>query len=87
MFSQSLKNKLAAAAVYGDLKKLKKSLDYNEYGGAPHYGGGQAVFKIHGSAKASTVKSALRLTRDYAQSGFVDKIAQAVKPQGERQDG
>ena len=87
VFSQSLKNKLAAAAVYGDLKKLKKSLDYNEYGGAPIMGAAKPVFKIHGSAKASTVKSALRLTRDYAQSGFVDKIAQAVKPQGERQDG
>ena len=36
------------------------------------------VFKIHGSAKASTVKSALRLTRDYAQSGIISQIGEAV---------
>ena len=80
VFTQSLKNKLAAAAVYGDMKQLKKSMDYNEYGGAPIIGAAKPVFKIHGSAKASTVKNALRLTRDYAQSGFVEQIAQAVAP-------
>lgn len=36
------------------------------------------MFKIHGSAKASTVKNALRLTRDYAQSGIIEEIARAV---------
>ena len=36
------------------------------------------VFKIHGSAKAATVKSALRLTRDYAQSGIISQIGEAV---------
>ncbi len=37
-------------------------MDYNEYGGAPIMGVAKPVFKIHGSAKASTVKNALRLT-------------------------
>ena len=36
------------------------------------------VFKIHGSAKASTVESALRLARDYAQSGIIAQIGEAV---------
>ena len=35
VFMGSLKGKLAAAMVYNDLKKMKKELDYNEYGGAP----------------------------------------------------
>ena len=79
MFQKSVKNKLAAGMVYGDMKALKKQIDYNEYGGAPIMGATKPVFKIHGSAKASTVKSALRLTRDYTQSGFTDEIGRIIK--------
>ena len=78
VFMGSMKGKLAAAMVYNDLKKMKKELDYNEYGGAPIMGCAKPVFKIHGSAKASTVKSAWRLTRDYAQSGIIAQIGEAV---------
>lgn len=78
VFMGSVKSRLAAAMVYNDLKKMKKELDYNEYGGAPIMGCAKPVFKIHGSAKASTVKSALRLTRDYAQSGIIAQIGEAV---------
>jgi len=83
VFSKSLKNKLAASMVYGDLKGLKKQMDYNEYGGAPIMGAAKPVFKIHGSAKAATVKNALRLTRDYTQSGFAEEVARALKNRGE----
>ena len=78
VFMGNMKGKLAAAVVYNDLKKMKKQLDYNEYGGAPIMGCAKPVFKIHGSAKASTVKSALKLTRDYAQSGIISQIGEAV---------
>ena len=78
VFMGNMKGKLAAAMVYNDLKKMKKQLDYNEYGGAPIMGCAKPVFKIHGSAKASTVKSALKLTRDYAQSGIISQIGEAV---------
>lgn len=79
VLSSGVKNKLAAAMVYGDLKGLKKQMDYNEYGGAPIMGAAKPVFKIHGSAKAATVKNALRLTKEYTQSGFVEEIAKALK--------
>ncbi len=79
VFAKNVKNKLAASLVYGDLKGLKKQMDYNEYGGAPIMGASKPVFKIHGSAKASTVKNALRLTRDYTASGFVGEIARVLK--------
>lgn len=81
VLTSGLKNKLAAAMVYQDMKQLKKHMDYNEYGGAPIMGTQKPVFKIHGSAKASTVKSALRLTRDYTRSGFLEDIARAVGKQ------
>lgn len=79
VFQKSLKNKLAAGMVYGDMKALKKQIDYNEYGGAPIMGAAKPVFKIHGSAKAATVKNALRLTRDYIQSGFTEEIGRVLK--------
>lgn len=78
VLSSGLKNKLAAAVIYKDMKALKKHMDYNEYGGAPIMGAQKPVFKIHGSAKASTVKNALRLTRDYTKSGIIADIAAAV---------
>ena len=79
VFQKSLKNKLAAGMVYGDMKALKKQIDYNEYGGAPIMGAAKPVFKIHGSAKAATVKNALRPTRDYTQSGFTEEIGRVLK--------
>ena len=79
VFKKNLKNKVAAGMIYGDMKALKKQVDYNEYGGAPIMGATKPVFKIHGSAKAATVKNALRLTRDYTQSGFTGEIARILK--------
>lgn len=79
IFTKSLKNKLAAAVVLKDMNGLKKSMDYNEYGGAPIMGASKPIYKIHGSAKAVTVKNALRLTKNYVNSGFVDKVADSFK--------
>lgn len=81
VFTKNLKNKLAAAAVYSDMKALKKQLDYNEYGGAPILGCSKPVFKVHGSAKATTLKSAIALCAKYAESNIIGEIAAAVSAQ------
>lgn len=78
IFTKSLKNKLAAAAVMGDMRELKKSVDYHEHGGAPIMGATKPVFKIHGSAQDKTVLSALKLTKAYVESGVVEKIAETL---------
>ena len=79
VFGKSLKNKLAAAAVYNDLKEMKKEVDYNEYGGAPILGCSKPVFKVHGSAKAKTLKSAIALCAKYAETNIIEEIAAAVQ--------
>ncbi len=79
VFTNGLFNKLAAAIVLKDMKRLKKEIDYNEYGGAPIMGASKPVFKIHGSAKAETVKSALMLMKKYIDSGVIHDINDAVK--------
>lgn len=84
VFKKNLKTKLAAAAVLPEMKELKKSMDYNEYGGAPILGASKPVFKIHGSAKAKTVVSALKLTKAYAETNIIDDISAAVKGSGRK---
>ncbi|MEG1427490.1 MAG: phosphate acyltransferase PlsX [Oscillospiraceae bacterium] len=78
VFKKNLLTKLAAAMILKDVKELKKSMDYNEYGGAPIMGAVKPVFKIHGSAKAQTVKNALALTKCYVESGIIEDIKLAA---------
>ena len=78
VFTKNVKTKLAAAMVLADMKELKKSVDYNEYGGAPVMGAAKPVFKVHGSAKADTVKNAFRLTMQYVEQDVIQKISDKI---------
>ena len=79
VFTKSLKNKLAAAMVLGDMKSFKKSMDYNEYGGAPLMGTRKPVFKAHGSSTEQTFYNALRLTKEYVESNAIEYIKEAIE--------
>ena len=74
VFKKSLLNKLGAAVMLKDLNEIKKSMDHNEYGGAPFLGVKKPVFKAHGSGKAITICNAIRLTREFVQSDVIGKI-------------
>lgn len=78
MFSDSTKGKLAAAMVMKDLKTLKTHFDYNRYGGAPILGSSKPVFKAHGSAKAVTVKNAIRLSVEYVKANAIEEISSSL---------
>ena len=79
IFTSSLKNKLAAGLVLSDINKLKKELDYNEYGGAAIIGASRPVFKAHGSSKARTIKIAIRICRDYVSADAISEISKAIQ--------
>lgn len=81
VFTKNPKNKMATALLLGDMTALKKSMDYNEYGGAPVIGASKPVFKVHGSAKARTVESALRLTKAYVEKNVTEEIKRAISDQ------
>ncbi len=74
VFKKNIKNTLATAFMLGDINDLKKSLDHNEYGGAPFLGVKKPVFKAHGSSKAITICNAIRLTREFVASDVISKI-------------
>ena len=78
IFMGSFLNKIAAAIVLNDMKKLKKTMDYNEYGGAPIMGCAKPVFKAHGSAKAKTFYNALRLTKAYVAGDVIGEITRSI---------
>lgn len=78
MFADSTKGKLAAAMVMKDLKALKTHFDYNRYGGAPILGSSKPVFKAHGSAKAITVKNAIRLSVEYVRANAIEEISSSL---------
>lgn len=78
MFTKNMKTKLAAAMVMSDLKVMKQQFDYNEYGGSPIMGVSKPVFKAHGSAKAKTIKSAIRLTKQYVEGNVTKEITNLI---------
>lgn len=58
-FTANLQSKLAAALLMPQLRKLKKRLDYEEYGGAPLLGIDGVCIKAHGSSGARAIRSAI----------------------------
>ena len=79
IFTKGIKNKLAAAMVLSDMKKMKKEFDYNEYGGAPILGCSKPVFKAHGSSNAKTFKNAIRLTKQYVDGDVIGAITKSLE--------
>ena len=79
VFKKNLKNKLAAAVILKDLNAVKKSLDYNEYGGAPFLGVKKPVFKAHGSSTALTFKNAIGQLVSFINADVIEKISSGLE--------
>ena len=79
VFMKNMKTKLAGALVRKDMTELKKSMDYDEVGGAPVLGCAKPVFKAHGSSNAKTIKNAIRVTIDYVNNNVICAISEALK--------
>lgn len=78
VLSKNIKTKFAASLILPDIKRMKKDIDYNEYGGAPIIGVSKPVFKAHGSSNAVTIKNAIRLTAQYIENKVVDTISSGI---------
>ncbi|MEH7094645.1 phosphate acyltransferase PlsX [Neobacillus vireti] len=75
----SFTSKLAAAVLKPNLKTLKNTMDYSEYGGAALFGLGAPVIKAHGSSNAQAIFSAIRQTREMVGNDVVQLIQKAVE--------
>ncbi len=79
IFSSSLKNKLAAAVVYGDMRELKHRMDVNEVGGTALLGISKPVIKAHGSSDARAIRSAVRQAIRFIEADVVGEITENVE--------
>lgn len=74
----SLKNKLAAAVIKGDLSSLKATLSPDTYGGAPLLGVKGAVIIGHGSSNAKAISQGIAVCAQTARADVANRIAEAL---------
>lgn len=68
------RGKLGAAFMRPNLRKLKRRLDYSEYGGAPLLGVNGLCIIGHGSSKANGVFHAVRVAAEAAEGAVIATI-------------
>ncbi|MBO4563410.1 MAG: phosphate acyltransferase PlsX [Clostridia bacterium] len=74
----SFKSKLGAGLAKPAFKRVKKTMDYTEYGGAPLLGINGGIIKAHGSSDAKAFVSAIRQARQYVSGGVTEKISERI---------
>ncbi|OGO49432.1 MAG: hypothetical protein A2148_08110 [Chloroflexi bacterium RBG_16_68_14] len=70
--------RLAALLLRPALLRLRRRMDYGEYGGAPLLGVNGVVIVAHGRADAQAMKNALRTAQEAASSGMLDAMRDAL---------
>ncbi|MBI3533871.1 MAG: phosphate acyltransferase [Deltaproteobacteria bacterium] len=66
---------------FGLLNKIKKKLDYAEYGAAPLLGVGGYAFVCHGRSKAKAIMNALIRSQNALESRYIEKLNLALQNQ------
>jgi phosphate acyltransferase len=73
-FTSNLKSKIAAGLLMPQLKVIKKTMDYSEYGGAGLFGLKAPVIKAHGSSDENGLFSAVRQTYEMVEKDVAGTI-------------
>ena len=68
-----------AALAKPAFDRVRKQLDYEEYGGVPVLGVNGVSIISHGRSKAKAIKNAIRVARQAADAHLPESIAQGVK--------
>lgn len=76
--TSSLKAKLGALAVKGDLKRIKDGVSADAYGGAPLLGVAGVCLVGHGSSNAEAIKNGVLASADMVRKDVAGLIAEAV---------
>lgn len=74
--------KLGGLFIMPAMRKLKKKLDYAEYGGAPLLGIDGGFMICHGSSKAKAIQSAIRAAKEFSEQRVVDHIRENLITEG-----
>lgn len=79
IWKKNLLSKAGLLMLSPVLKKLKRRLDYSEYGGAPILGFKKLIIKAHGRSKAKAIMNAILLAELSAQSDLVKSMEKSMK--------
>jgi len=74
----SLLGKIGLLFLLPSLSRLKKDLDYAEYGGAPLFGVNGIVIIGHGRSNDKAIKNAIRVAKEEVEHKFNEKILEAI---------
>ena len=77
--AKNLITKFAAFLLLPALGSIKKSVDYEEAGGAPMLGINGIVFKAHGRANAKAIKNAVRVAIEAVKEDLVGCLSKMEK--------
>ena len=78
IWKKSLVAKMGLTLLAPMLKKVKKRVDYSEYGGAPILGFQKLVIKSHGRSKAKAIKNALLMAERSLKHELVHHIQKDI---------
>lgn len=76
--SASAITKAGAVLARPAFQRLKKRLDYSEYGGAPLLGVRKIVVVGHGSSNARAIRNLIRIAREFSEHGATDRIERGI---------
>lgn len=85
MFMSSMKTKIAAGLIKGDLKALSARLDYSEYGGAALFGLAAPVIKAHGSSNERAIFNAIRQACNMVELSVTETIKTTIQAMKEEE--
>jgi len=79
----SVAGMIGAVFLSASLARLRKQIDYSEYGGAPLLGVNGVVIIGHGRSDASAVKNAIRKAKEEVERRVNDRIIEAIPKTGD----
>lgn len=74
--------KLGGLLIMPAMRKLKKKLDYAEYGGAPLLGVDGGFIICHGSSRARAIESAVRAAKEFSEHRVLEHIRENLIQEG-----
>ncbi len=83
LFKSGLGGNLAYLLVKGGVADFKKSMDADEYGGAPFLGAAKPVIKAHGSSNARAIHQAIRQAKICVETDLCGVMARNLDQQKE----
>lgn len=77
-FKSSPASLIGAAFSSGAIKRMKKGLDFDKYGGALLLGLKKVVVKTHGSSKPSAITNSIKNALSIYRNGLIPKVEQLL---------